>query len=215
MKPLEFMSFGHFIAFVLPGIVAARALAYLVPSLQRAFTALEGASSEAAGPIFLVTIAALTIGLTLNTVRRAVVDNVLNTIGPKRERLDYSLLTAEKHERFKDAIEGVYRPYEFTANMALALLSLCVARAVWGPPQAGLGSSVTIGAGVLGLVMLGFAYAQLRESYRVIGKILQPATHEEQRQIHVHPTTGDPPPPPPADEEDQPTRYRRRDWPQE
>lgn len=176
MKPLELLSFGHFIAFVLPGIVAARALAYLVPSLQRAFTALEGASSEAAGPIFLVTLAALTIGLTLNTVRREVVDPILNRVGPKRERLDYSLLTAEKHERFKDALEGVYRPYEFSANMALALLLLCVARAAWGPPQAGLGSSVTIGAGVLGVLMLVVSFSQLRETYRVLSKILQSAS---------------------------------------
>jgi hypothetical protein len=174
VKPLEFMSFGRFIAFVLPGLVAARAVAYLVPSLQRAFTALEGASSEAAGPIFLVTVAALTVGLTLNNVRRIVLDWILNRIGPPREKLDYSQLTEEKRERFRDVVEDVYRTYEFTANMALALLLLFGARVGWRPTGAGLRSFLTIAVGALGLLMLAFAWRELRASYRVMAKVLSP-----------------------------------------
>lgn len=183
VKPLEFMSFGRFIAFVLPGIVAARAVAYLVPSLQRAFTALEGASNEAAGPIFMVVVAALTIGLTLNNVRRVALDWLLNQFGPPRQTLDYSHLTEEKQERFRDVVEDVYRTYEFTANMALALLLLFSGRLGWGPPGTGLRSFLTIAVGTLGLLMLAFAWRELRASYRVMAKILSPPASPQMKAL--------------------------------
>jgi hypothetical protein len=218
MKPLEFMSFGRFIAFVLPGLVAARAATYLVPSLQRAFTALEGAPGEVAGPIFLVTVAALTVGLTLNAVRRGAVDQLLNAIGRKRARLDYSLLTEEKRERFRDVIEDVYRTYEFTANMALALLLLFGARLAWGPPGTGVRSVLSLAVGGVGLVMLVFSWQELRASYRVMAKILSPQAELLPRSISVEAEPRASLSPPSVDvQHAQPPEHhaKAKDWPPE
>ncbi len=172
MKTTEFMTFGNLIAFALPGAVAVRAVAYLSPSLRHAFAALEGATNEAAGPIFFVTVAALAAGVTLNTVRRAAFDALLNRLGRGRVTLDYSRLSEQNRERFNDALEGVYRPYEFTANMALALALVVVARVAWGPADAGLQSPLTLGIVALAATLTVIARSQLRASYQVLAKVL-------------------------------------------
>ena len=171
MKPLEFMTFGYLIAFVLPGLIAARALGYAVPFLNLAFSRLLS-SPEAAGPIFVVTVAALTAGLILNVIRRVVLDRVYRALDKDRPTLDYRRLTPDRHELFKDAVESTYRPYEFSANMGLALALFWLARVLLLPGALGLSRIVTHLSGLVALLLLVLAQRQHLETYVILNNIL-------------------------------------------
>lgn len=171
MNPFEPITFGYLIAFVLPGFVATLALAYLIPPLNTALTTLA-TGENAAGPIFFVTVSSLTVGVSLNAVRRVILDRLLDTVEPSRPKLDYARLSDDKRLIFKDALEGTYRPYEFVANMTLALGLLFLVRLGYIGWSGFSSSGITIMVGAVAVLLLGLAHNQHKETYRILNKII-------------------------------------------
>src|SRR4051812_32939044 len=77
---LKVFDFGQLIAFVLPGLVATRGLALLMPSLQRAFDKISAPGEGAIGPLLWLLLVAATIGLTISLCRQQWVDLVFGWI---------------------------------------------------------------------------------------------------------------------------------------
>lgn len=147
MEAIKFFDFGQLIAFVLPGILVARACAYYLPSLQRAFDRASSGGEGTVGPLIWVLLAAATCGLTLSVVRQQWVDPVFGRIyGWSKEqhsvdgvdqqvtrppwRPNYRALRASKEIRalFEGAVAQVYRYYQFVTNTSVAVGTLAVAR---------------------------------------------------------------------------------------
>src|SRR5213076_2352263 len=62
--------FGQLIAFILPGIVSARALGYYLPSVQRAMDKTSTGGEGVSGPLIWLLFVAATSGLTISVVRQ-------------------------------------------------------------------------------------------------------------------------------------------------
>jgi hypothetical protein len=145
MDALKAFEFGHLIAFVLPGLVATRALAYYLPSLQEAISKVTSGGEGAVGPLILIIVISAGVGLTISLLRQQWLDllfgSVLMFFKVKSKtgtgwqarpswRVNYEIVTQnEKCEKlYGQAVNQVYRYYQFIGNMAIAVTCMTVAR---------------------------------------------------------------------------------------
>jgi hypothetical protein len=175
------ITFGHVIAFFLPGIVTTRAVSYFFPTIQTALDSLISGQSAALGQtVFLAGIAA-TLGLALSAIRGQYLDGIFGwfmrgcrraTKGAPDWRTNYERVKAAG-QMWDKAVENVFRYYQFTANLSLALFVLFLARMVynaweWNPEGA-------ISVGILGgsVLLVVTAYLQFKEWCRVRNSVLR------------------------------------------
>jgi hypothetical protein len=125
MQAFSPLGFGEVIAFLLPGLVALRAVAHFSDSVGGWFTACES-SSAPVGPALLLLIGGLAAGVTVSAVRWAGLDCFLFRKHQLCD-LDYSKVDDHK-EAFRAIIEGRYRFYQFNGNMLVAVVALVTAR---------------------------------------------------------------------------------------
>jgi hypothetical protein len=171
------VTFGHVIAFLLPGIVSARAMAYHFPTIQEALDSLVSGKAGAFGQSIFLTGVAATLGLTTSLLRGQYIDRWFGRCMGGSWRTDYSLVKAAG-ETFEKAVENVYRYYQFMANLALSLLLLgltrfVVARFTWNED-----GPLSVAIVFIALFFLFTAYLQFKEWCRVRNAILN-ACHVE------------------------------------
>lgn len=126
VEALKAFDFGQLIAFVLPGLVATRGLALLLPTLDAAFVKITTGGEGALGPLVWLLIVGATAGLTISVSRQQWLDPIFGWIysdehGPWR--VNYAALKKDEKAQalYAQAVSNVYRYYQFIANMAIAL----------------------------------------------------------------------------------------------
>lgn len=112
-------SFGLTIAYLLPGFTSLWGLAALSPTI-RAWLGTPSADAPSLGGFLYVTVASLTAGLILSTLRWLVLDSVHHATGLKPPKRDFSRLQ-ERGAAFSTLVSDLYRYYQFYGNMSFAI----------------------------------------------------------------------------------------------
>jgi len=124
--------FGLIIAYILPGTVTAYGLRYLSPRIDALWSTLERGQTVI-GPLILLGILTLVVGLIVSSFRVVVLEPILYRTGVPRVVVSYDkLFDAERREFFKGMVENVYRYEQFYGNVLLALLFFSALRYLVG-----------------------------------------------------------------------------------
>lgn len=163
-------NFGHMIAFLIPGFVVVWQLSFWSSTLASWL----GASKEESttiGEFAYVAVASLAAGLIVSALRASFIDWFNHKTGVTRPQLDYSKLQANK-EAYSIAIEGLYRYYQFYANMFVAIViaycSRLMATRSWPFQQ----PFVDLGVAGIEVVLFLAARDSLRRCYSRLTEIL-------------------------------------------
>lgn len=135
MKEISNNNFGLLIAFFIPGFVALFGLGYMSESI-RTWLAAQPAHQPTVAGFLYVTLASCVAGLTVSTVRWAVIDTIHFRTGIAKPRWDFSRLRSQV-DLYHLLNENHYRFYQHYSNMIIALLFFVVARRIgsqlWSP----------------------------------------------------------------------------------
>ena len=119
-------NFGVLIAFLLPGFVTVLGLG-CVSDVVATWVHAGGSNAPSVGGFLYLTLASLLAGLTVSTIRWAVIDTIHHWSGIPRPSWDFNRL---KHnvDLYHLLNENHYRFYQFYSNMIVALCVVLVAR---------------------------------------------------------------------------------------
>jgi hypothetical protein len=136
MRDFSDKNFGLIIAFWLPGFLCLWGLFY-VSSVQDSWLQIANASENAKiGSFLYATVASLALGLLLNGIRWATVDQFLRLpfcrVPPFNEAIFHG--NEKQLAAFSLIIEGHYRYYQFCAGALVAIVAVGVYAAVTGQP---------------------------------------------------------------------------------
>lgn len=171
MNVLTDSSFGLTIAYLLPGFTSLWGLAALSPTI-RTWLGTPASESPSLGGFLYVTVASLTAGLVLSTLRWVMLDSIHAWTGLKPPKRDFSRLQ-ERGAAFSTLIADLYRYYQFYGNMiCAAAFSYAIWRFIGPTAQASLWTDVLF----LALEILLFAGSRdtLRKYYQRSGEVLSP-----------------------------------------
>lgn len=186
---LKVFDFQYLIAWVLPGLVATRAVAYYFSQLATAYEKASAGGDGAVVPLILLILAALTCGLTVSLLRQQFFDSFVGwcrSFGKDGEDLpgwrpNYAVILAskEKTEAFEKILQQVYRYYQFVANMAFSVGVLALARwhSLKGASSTDL--NITRGLGALSLLLLLTAISQFIGWCRVHNQVCASPSRKE------------------------------------
>lgn len=118
MQPVSNDNFGPLIAYLVPGATAFWGLSRFSPTLQVWLAASPENVPTISGFLYL-TLASLTVGMTVTALRWAIVDHLHAWTGLPPPRLDFSRL-AGRVDAYHLLIDIHYRHYQFYANMLIA-----------------------------------------------------------------------------------------------
>lgn len=128
MNEVSSHNFGHLIAFLLPGFTALWGISYFSETVRRWLTE-SGTTTPTVGGFLYITLASVAAGVTVSTVRWAVLDTIHRWTGLPPPRWDFS--------RFQDKVAAYivlneihYKYYQFHGNVLVALLFLYIARRI-------------------------------------------------------------------------------------
>ena len=119
MNVLTDSSFGLTIAYLLPGFTSLWGLAVLSPTI-RSWLGTPSSDAPSLGGFLYVTVASLTAGLILSTLRWLILDWLHTSTGLKPPRRDFSRLQ-EQGAAFSILVADLYRYYQFYGNMMFAV----------------------------------------------------------------------------------------------
>lgn len=160
MRSISTNNFGLLIAYLLPGFTCLWGLSY-VSETVRSWLGAPPTNAPTVGGFLYITLASVAAGLTVSTVRWAVIDTIHHWTGVPRPKWDFSRLE-ENIASFDVLGENHYRYYQAYGGMVIAVpflyVAKCIADGFW-PPPFGWG-----GLGFLVLEVLFFAGA--RDTYR-------------------------------------------------
>lgn len=128
MKEVTYSNFGTLIAFLLPGFAVLWGTSYFSETVRN-WLAGPGAATPTVGGFMYVTLASVAAGVTVSTVRWAVVDSIHRWTGLPQPAWDFSRLQ-ENVAAFNVLHEIHYKYYQFHGNMLIALLFVNVARRI-------------------------------------------------------------------------------------
>ena len=134
--------FGLLIAFVLPGFTALWGIAQ-VSAPVRAWMGTPPADPPTVAGFLNITVASITAGLAVSTVRWLLIDSLHHRTGVRPPDWDFSALTRNV-AAFALVVDHYYRYYQFYANMLVSLALVLAARwatvepSAVGWPDAGL-----------------------------------------------------------------------------
>ena len=114
------------IAYLLPGFVALLGLSFFSETVETWLTASSNWAPTVGGFLY-VTLSSLAAGLTVSTIRWAVIDTIHHRTGLPQPNLNYSHLQANV-SAFGVLIEDLYRYYQFYSGM---FLSVAFAFSAW------------------------------------------------------------------------------------
>jgi hypothetical protein len=159
--------FGLLIAYLLPGFTALWGTQVLLADQQ----VLPWQTNATVGDFLFSTIAAVTAGLTVSTLRWLVIDTIHHRTGIRPPDWDFARLH-DRTEAFGLLLDGHYRYFQFYANMTVALAWAFVARRVGaGVVWPWDGTDVVLLCG-MGLFFLG-SRDTLRKYYDRAGELLR------------------------------------------
>ncbi len=165
------INFGLIIAYILPGTVTVYGLRYLSPRIDALWSTLER-GQIVAGPLILIGVSALAVGLILSSFRFVVLEPILYCTGVNRTTIKYDKITnTERLNLFNQMVENVYRYEQFYGNVLLSLLLFFILRYFVGdkPIVQTRGDFVAFIAILVSLVVLFFATrTQLKEVSRAV-----------------------------------------------
>jgi hypothetical protein len=126
MTDITTTSFGLIIAYLVPGFAGLYALAFWFSGVRKLFdTFVTTTAQSAVGPFLVVLIAALLIGLVVNSLRWAIFEwgrpDVLQPVDLRELAKDRLLLDV-----FLTRIDENFRHYQYGGNMAVVLPTLYV-----------------------------------------------------------------------------------------
>ena len=129
MTEVSGRNFGLLIAYILPGFVSLLGLAEFSPTIELwiATGSATATASPTVGGFLYLTLASVAAGLTVSTIRWAVIDRVHHATGIAKPPWNHSALQ-EKLAAFEALVQNHYRYYQFYANMLVALGFLLAAR---------------------------------------------------------------------------------------
>lgn len=161
MQSISNDNFGPLIAYLVPGATVLLGVSPFSPTLQ-GWLATAPAASPTVGGFLYVTVASLTVGMTLSAFRWFLVDTIHSLTGLPPPSLDFAKL-GENVEAYVLLIEIHYRHYQFYANMLIAAAVAYVSyRVRFGGWTVGW---VNIGAFVLEAVFFVTSRNTLRKYY--------------------------------------------------
>jgi len=128
------LDFGLFIAYVLPGLVTLYGLTFVLERANQLFRKPDTAPTL--GAALMIMLLALLLGRVVSAVRSAVMEPTFAAAIPfvdctrvpefgavRADDVDYlRLMDRDRRELFKLITDTEFRPYQFAANTALALL---------------------------------------------------------------------------------------------
>ena len=120
MKEVSSSNFGLLIAFVLPGFTALWGATYISPVL-RSWLGGADATGPTVGGFLYVTLASVAAGLTVSTVRWAIIDTIHHWTGLPQPAWDFSRLQ-EHVAAYKVLHEIHYKFYQFNSNTLVSLV---------------------------------------------------------------------------------------------
>jgi hypothetical protein len=124
MKEVTEKNFGVIIAFWLPGFLFMWGLSYSLPSVA-AWLATAKDDAPTVGGFLYASLASLALGLVINAIRWALVQELLlyGVTRLARPRINFGNLTnKDVLAAFTGAIENNYRYYQYYANALVALI---------------------------------------------------------------------------------------------
>jgi len=129
-------NFGLLIAYLLPGFTCLWGLSYISETV-RSWLGTPPTNAPTVGGFLYITLASIAAGLTVSTVRWAVIDTIHHWTGVPRPKWDFSRL--EQNVASFDVLgENHYRYHQFYGGMAIAIPFLyaakCIADGFWPPP---------------------------------------------------------------------------------
>jgi hypothetical protein len=140
-------NFGLLIAYVLPGFVSLWAMERFSPVVRGWLnSAATGHDTTTVGGFLYITLASVGAGLTVSTIRWALIDRFHHWTGIRRPPWDDSKLQ-DKLGAFEALVENHYRYYQFYANMLIAMFAVLLVR--WGESGHGLGQIDLADCGIL------------------------------------------------------------------
>jgi hypothetical protein len=128
MSEVTGQNFGLLIAYVIPGFVSLAAVGQCSPAIT-GWLRVSATPDNAAtvGGFLYVTLASVGAGITVSTVRWAVIDSLHHWTGIRRPPWDDSKLQ-DKLEAYQALVENYYRYYQFYSNMLVAVLTVFLGR---------------------------------------------------------------------------------------
>ncbi len=126
MRSISTSNFGLVIAYLLPGFTALWGLSYVSQTI-RSWLAATPTDAPTVGGFLYVTLGSIAAGLTVSTVRWAVIDTIHHWTGISPPHWDFSRLQ-ENINAFSALVEIHYRYYQFYANMLVSLVLACAVR---------------------------------------------------------------------------------------
>lgn len=113
MQAVSNDTFGPLIAYLVPGVTALWGVSLFNPTIQ-SWLAVTSASAPSVGGFLYLTIAALTMGMTVTAIRWAVIDTSHAITGLPPPKLDFAQLPG-RVDSLTLLIEIHYRHYQFHA----------------------------------------------------------------------------------------------------
>lgn len=122
------ITFGIVIAYFLPGIIVAYAMQYISPRIGMLFQSVAQ-GDKVAGPAILVAIITLFSGLAASAFRSLTLDTCFERWVAQTPDIDYAAIGSGRSLTvFQDAIDNIYRYYQFYGNTCISLLFLIACR---------------------------------------------------------------------------------------
>lgn len=162
MQTLTEKNFGYVIAFLIPGFIGLWGVSYISP-LARSWVMNTPNRIPTIGGFLYTTLASITMGLIIHTVRWAFLDTLHSRTGLAKPKLDFSRFK-EVMKEFDYINENHGRYYQFYGNTLIAIILTYTIRQIslQKPPW----SDWIIMVGVLAL--LGILFIGSRDSLRKV-----------------------------------------------
>jgi hypothetical protein len=170
MKQVSSSNFGFLIAFVLPGFTALWGASYISPVLRSWLDAAD-ATGPTVGGFLYVTLASVAAGLTVSTVRWAIIDTIHHWTGLPQPPWDFSRLQ-EHVAAYKVLQEIHYKFYQFNSNSLVSLVFVYVARRFHGGFFAAPFGSFDVGFLLLSAIFYVGSRDTLRKYYARVNDLL-------------------------------------------
>lgn len=169
MRSISDNTLGPLIAYLVPGVTALVGLSPFIPVVQ-SWLAGTVVNAPTIGGFLYLTVSSLAVGMILNAVRWAVVDQFHARTGLKTPSLDFSRL-GPNVEAMRLLIAIHYQHYQFYSNMLVATAIAWASHRTaigWSQPLA----SIDLVTAVLEIVFFATSRDTLRRYYARIAQLL-------------------------------------------
>ena len=172
------LSFGTFIAYLLPGFIAFYSGTYMSTTLQTILNAALLKDSQI-GPISLILILSCIGGVTISVIRTLILDPCQEKLFSINTDLDYDRLKdSETLNVFEKTIENKYRFAQFAGNICIALVIFIIVAYPIGPlsPKTQFWPLILII--VTAILLFLYHGVQLKSTFDTLSDVLKPQTKE-------------------------------------